>query len=208
MKKLFLILISLSVLSASCNSAVAPTNDSPAPVSTFENEYLKNSLPDGWNAYAVSSNPAAVNITKGKYIIYINTRATQASGVEGGRFAEIAMGAPSADAVVTVQPSPPCGDSKQTKVLDAYSRTDLYVNKLDNKEYCSGPENDKTVWYFSYISKDQGYFIHTWNNRPTNLVITMAYNSKNISDFPTEDSPELSEAFASITEMIGSLELK
>ena len=88
----------------------------------YENDYLKLTIPAGWKATEAPQtnyqgncgsgktdctivptlvpNPGAVNITKGNYILYINTQAGHASGVEGGRFSEIAYGAPSVTATL------------------------------------------------------------------------------------------------------------
>jgi hypothetical protein len=126
----------------------------------LENQYLKISLVKGWSAKEVSNIPGAVNITKGKYILYLSTRTSQASGVEGGRFAEIAMGAKSADAVCVEQPAPPCGTEKETNISQKILRSDLFVSSKEKNEYCRTPTNGKNVWYFSYVSysKSGGYF--------------------------------------------------
>ncbi len=88
---------------------------------TFENDYMKLSAPSGWKISPVNKtsnvgtcvnktnctyktktevDPSAVNITKGNYILYINTRAKQTSGIIGGRLGEILIGAPSFGAVI------------------------------------------------------------------------------------------------------------
>ncbi|HEY6330055.1 MAG TPA: hypothetical protein VI756_12020, partial [Blastocatellia bacterium] len=62
----------------------------------YETDYLKVSVPAGWTAKEATPrhqpDPAAVNIVKGKYILYIDVHTGQASGTPGGRFAEVAMG--------------------------------------------------------------------------------------------------------------------
>src|SRR3989338_1264331 len=121
MKKLAFLVLGLSLFADSCNKnnqpqSLSPTPTPPAPTETYENSYIKVNTFSGWTASSPKSNPRAVNIIKGKYILYINTAASQASGVIGGRFSEIAMGAPSADAVVLVHPTEPCG-AKETIVF-------------------------------------------------------------------------------------------
>ena len=187
----------------------------------YENQYMKVTVPGGWKAaeavktvyngsVAVKSpNPAAVNITKGNYTLYINTQASQASGAEGGRFAEIAMGAPSADAVVTEQPSPPCGTSENHPAILDHPRVDLYVSSKDKTDYCNVPTNGKTVWYFSYITNSSnGYFNYYKNDTPPGFVITMAYNSKTVNSFPVKGSMELNQALDDMTTIIKSLDIK
>jgi hypothetical protein len=178
----------------------------------YETDYLKMSIPAGWAAKEAAPHsqpdPAAVNIMKGKYILYIDVHTGQASGTPGGRFAEIAMGAPSADAVVPVQPSPPCGHS-ETHVAGPYKRVDLFVSGQDKSEFCGAPSNGRTVWYFSYVTDSTGgYFNYYKLDEPPGLVATMAYNSKDLNSLPVKGSPGLARALAEMTGMIKSLEIK
>src|SRR6185436_13015681 len=136
MKKLLALSFGIVLIAAACNKP-APVSNTPNPTpatqgSVYENSSMKITVVDGWSAKAVTSNQAAVNITKGKYILYIRTNASQASGVEGGRFAEIGMGAPSVDAVVTMQPSEPCGYKETTEAFDIYKRVDIFVDAKVN----------------------------------------------------------------------------
>ena len=166
-------------------------------------------VPSDWTASQAAQNAAAVNITKGNYILYINVNATQASGVTGGRFAEIAQGAPSADAVVTIQPSPPCGTQEKTSAFDKYSRVDLYVSASDKKDYCAVPTNASTVWYFSYLTdQNNGYFNYYQADQPPGLVVTMAYNLKDVNSLPVKGSSDLNTAFSDMTSIAKSLVIK
>lgn len=177
----------------------------------YENQHMKIVLQPGWTAKKAGRNPAAVNITKGNYILYINTQATQASGVEGGRFSEIAMGAPSADAVVTEQPSPPCGKQESSPAFDRHTRSDLYVSKADigSQSWCNAPSSGETVWYFSYITDEAGGFFNFYvpgQNRA--FVATMAYKSKDVNRLPVKGQTLLNSTLAEMTAMMKSLEIK
>ena len=163
-------------------------------------------------------NPAAVNITKGNYILYINTQASQASGVEGGRFSEIAMGAPSAEAVVTDWPNE-CGTSEIHPTLVAnHPRVDLYVGPQDERSWCKVPAGGKTAWFFSYITADNdkgsdgrpyfNYYEHISPEGGMGYVITMAYDSKDINSLPVKGSASLDVALSEMTDIISTLELK
>jgi hypothetical protein len=177
----------------------------------YENQYMKVVLPPGWSATRPRRFPAAVNITKGNYILYINTQASQASGVEGGRFAEIAMGAPSVDAVVKEYPSPPCGTQESKPISAPYTREDLYASKAGSKsqEWCNAPSSGATVWYFSYITDAAGgYFNFYVPGQNRALVVTMAYRSKNVDSLPVKGSPELVSALSEMTSMVNSLKIK
>src|SRR5215471_10810330 len=186
----FLLLAGFSQGSAQQPSKAQANNQNKV----YENQYMKLVLQPGWTATRPRRIPAAVNITKGNYILYINTQASQASGVEGGRFSEIGMGAPSVDAVVTTQPSPPCGTAESTPVFHPHTRVDLYVSKADAKsqDWCNAPSSGATVWYFSYITDAAGGFFNFYvpgQNRA--LVVTMAYRSKIVDSLPIKGSPEL-----------------
>ncbi|HEV3041929.1 MAG TPA: hypothetical protein VHA33_29475 [Candidatus Angelobacter sp.] len=177
----------------------------------YENQYLKVVLLPGWTAKKARRTPAAVNISKGNYILYLNTQASQASGVEGGRFAEIAMGAPSADAVVTEYPSPPCGKAESRPALDPHTRVDLYVSKAESKSHtwCNAPSSGATVWYFSYITDAAGgYFNFYVPGQNRALVVTTAYRSKNVNSLPFKGSTELDSMLSEMTSIMNSLKIK
>lgn len=177
----------------------------------YENQYMKVVLPPGWTAKKSGRIPTAVNITKGNYILYISTQASQASGVEGGRFDEIAMGAPSADAVVTQYPTPPCGKAESSPASDGHTRIDLYVNKADSKsqDWCNAPLSGATVWYFSYITDAAGgYFNYYVPGQNRGLVVTMAYRSKDVNRLPLKGSTKLNSMLSEMTSIVSSLTIK
>src|SRR5260370_7560942 len=210
MKK-FTILCGLNfLLLAGCSQGAAQQQSKPQQNdqnTVYENQYMKIVLLPGWTATRPRRIPAAVNITKGNYILYINTQASQASGVEGGRFAEIAMGAPSVDAVVTLHPSPPCGTQESTPVLAPYTRNDLYVSKANSKpqDWCNAPSSGATVWYFSYITDAAGgYFNYYVPGQNRALVVTMAYRSKNVISFPCKATTDLTSVLSTIPSLANS----
>lgn len=196
----------------------------------YQNQYFKITVPSDWTVSSATQttyisqcrsksdctmtkqaieNPAAANLTKGKYILYINGSTQQASGVIGGRFAEVAMGAPSADAVVTQEPSE-CGERVMTNdLVNGYPRVDFYVGPKDKTLVCQAP-SDKTVWFFSVITDKRGGFFNYDLKRTdmTGYVITMAYNSKNVNDLPVKGSPELNSMLDEMTSILKTLQFK
>ena len=214
MKKFAVLCGLIFLLLAECCQGTAqqqPGTQQNKQNTVYENQYMKVVLRPGWTARKAGRNRAAVNITKGNYVLYINTQATQASGVEGGRFAEIAMGAPSADAVVTVYPSPPCGNAESSPAFDRHTRTDLYVSKVDSKsqDWCNAPSSSVTVWYFSYITDTAGgYFNFYVPGQNRALVVTMAYRSKNVDSLPVKGSTELNSMLSEMTAIVSSLRVK
>lgn len=221
---------------SSSSSAAVPLGQQNKQGQVYESQYLKITVPAGWvvteptrtvqdQSYdkntgkttligpPVVEKTGAVNIEKGNYILYINTQASQASGVTGGRFAEIAMGAPSADAVVIDQPNE-CGTSEVNPGLaNGHPRADLYISAKDKQQWCTVPSNGQTVWFFSYIADQtyggKGYFnYYTKGQGPTGYVITMAYNSKDVNKLPVKGSKELNQALNDMTNIIKTLEIK
>lgn len=235
MKKTFLLSLTLVFLAAGCNASQPANPETPIPPTTavtssstsaaqntvYENDFMKITIPQGWqaaegvkqetdnNGTHYISDPSTVNITSGNYILYINTQASQASGADGGRFAEIAMGAPSADVVVPQQPSPPCGSEMKSPGIPGFSRVDLYVSSKDKSDFCVIPTNGKTVWYFSYFTDSNGgYFNDYQPGTNPGLVITLAYNSKDVNSFPVQGSQELSTMLSQMTNIVKTLEIK
>lgn len=205
-------LIFLLLAECSPGAAQQPSNaQQKRQNAVYENQYMKVVLAPGWTAKRPRRTPGAVNIAKGNYILYINTQASQASGVEGGRFAEIAQGAPSADAVITEYPTPPCGKGESKPAFDGHTRVDLYVSKDDAKSqaWCNAPSSGATVWYFSYITDTAGGFFNFYvpgQNRA--LVVTMAYRAKSVDSLPIKGSTELDSMLSEMTAIVNSLRIK
>jgi hypothetical protein len=217
MKTLTVLCGLIFVLLAECGKGAGAAQQPSSPQQdnqnkVYENQYLRIVLLPGWTAKSPRRHPGAVNIAKGNYILYINTQASQASGVEGGRLDEIAMGAPSADAVVTTWPSPPCGKAESKPARDRHTRVDMYVSKADSKsqEWCSAPSSGATVWYFSYITDTAGggYFNFYVPGQNRALVVTMAFSSKDVNSLPVKGSSELDSMLSEMTSIVNSLKVK
>ncbi len=204
------------VVDGSTNTTTTPTTKA----SVYSNSLLSVNIPAGWTATEAPSDVnsksdgteppsgAKVNITKGKWILYINVDASQASGVEGGRFAEIGMGAPSVDAVVQDEPNE-CGKTTKTAAFVDYSRVDYTMNASDKTEWCVAPTNGKTVWFFSYLtSPGNGFFNDYVLGQNPGLVVTMAYNGTVVNDFPIAGSAELTAALKEMTDIASTLKVK
>jgi hypothetical protein len=93
--------------------------------------------------------------------------------------------------------------------VGSYERVDLYVSGKDKSEFCRAPTNGRTVWYFSYLTdRHGGYFNYYKPDEPPGLVVTMAYNSKDVNSFPAKGSQELTRALADMTGIVKTLEIK
>jgi len=148
-----------------------------------------------------------VNITKDNYILYINPFFQQASGVQGGRFSDISSGAPSSDAVLKTQPANPCGtyDSTSIRTLKEY---DYYISTTETNTNCNKPTDSGSRWYFSYATKDSGYITYYQSDETHGYVITMSYNSRDITKLPKKTDAQLTDMLNQMREIIKTLELK
>ncbi len=198
----------------------------------YENRYVKVMIPTGWAAKEASQvidynncatkqncspsiktgpNPAAVNITKGKYILYVNTRASQASGVEGGRFEEFAGGAPSVDALIVDHPGGPCGTPTTATVTvngQTMNRVDYYISSDEQNGTCRKIASKKPVWYFSVVGGGINYYNIPHLTGPDGWVVTMAYDSKDPKSFPAQNDPSLETALSEMSGILKTLTIK
>ena len=172
-------------------------------------------VPATWSVNEL--NTGAVNISKEGYILYINPDISQASGVEGGRFSEIAQGSPSADLVIKNWPDDPCGTAEKSSINTKLKRTDYFVNKnnVGVSSNCNAPANG-SAWYFSYVTTpDAGYFASKKEftgssayNGLDQFVITMSYKTSDVNNLPKEDSEARENALDEMSAMLTSLKLK
>ena len=199
----------------------------------YQNQYLKITVPSSWiltevtqtiqnEKYdwttqrsvpigaPVTKKTGAINLTKGNYILYINPRVTQASGIEGGRFEEYAGGSPSVGAVVVEHPGGPCGTSEKSMLSlnsTTTSRTDFYIGSGDKTETCATTTNGETVWYFSDVGEGINYYNFPNDPTPVGWVVTMAYNSSIINSLPTKNSTELNQMLSEMTNILKTLKI-
>jgi len=188
-------------------TVASPTSSASPASTTFRNQYLTVSVPSGWSAVQVAGSLASVNITKDGYVLYINAKAYQASGVNGGRFAEIAQGAPSADAVIKSWPSSPCSAPVLSDLANSglfSRRADLYVGSGASSN-CNTP-SASAVWYFSYLTGASGsYFNYYVTGQNPALVVTMSYQANAIDALPKKGDAGLARALTEMTDIAGSL---
>ena len=195
----------------------------------YENDKLSVTIPAGWTAVegttdvyvgssttpTVTPNPAIVEITNGPWVMHIDVAAEQASGIQGGRFAEIGMGVPSVDAVVLDEPGE-CGRDATVPAYDDFSRVDLMITPADASTGCATPTDGKDHWFFSYITKtnEGGYFNDYVKGQNPGLVITMGHTTKQITDknivngLPEAQSPVLEAALKQMTDIASTLVIK
>jgi len=170
----------------------------------FENNYLKISIPDGWK-YTTPLD-GAINLTKDNYILYINPVFKRSTSQSETRFTEITSGSPSADAVIIMQPSGPCGIFESSSI-NINKRFDYYVNQSETSQNCNKPLNN-SVWYFSYVSDGSGFFNNYKDDPNKNLLITMSYNSRDIKKLPAKGDQKLETMLNEMSDIVKSVEIK
>jgi hypothetical protein len=189
-------------------TATQTTSTSTGIGQVYSNKYMTVTIPPGWVIAPTSSNASAITITKGDYILFINTRTSQASGIQGGRFGEIAGPGASVNAVVTEQPAEPCGISTTSTIETngvAATEIDFYDGPNNVTGPCVAPANGKTVWYFSYITLGDGYFNYFNSPEFVGWVITMSYNSSDINSLPVQGSADLNQALSQMDAILKTL---
>lgn len=170
----------------------------------FKNKYLSIEVPNDWTIHELKN--GSVNIEKNNYILYINPHFQQASGLKGGRFDEIANGAPSADLVTIFHPAEPCSDLVKTSIGD-FTRVNVYVDKNSDSNLCKKPSDNKTHWYFSYYTNGNGYLNYINGQDQYSFVITLSIKVDSVNKLPTPNDPTLSQVWKATDAMINSLKI-
>jgi len=167
-------------------------------------------------------------LRKGKYTLRLCTSCMQASGIEGGRFSEIAgMVQPWYRGDPWALPSP-CGreeTSGASKLLDRvdfwYQRDPAHVFNEDADD-CREPGTTVTVWYGSYFAEHcspgavsgdcDGFFLD--HGRLTGqadigqdqMVFALTYDTTDPNQLPRKGDPELTEVLREATAIVRSVQ--
>jgi hypothetical protein len=152
----------------------------------FDNQYLKIRLSSGWTVAA--SGDQVLKLVRGKYILSIDPIFTHASGIEGGRFSEVAGGKQSIDAVMANVDQPASGfECAQTPadaiaVSQSISLANLYTDssKVDNG--CVFPSSGRPVWFGSVFSGP---------GSESDYAVTLTYATNEVNTLTSKDSVEL-----------------
>jgi hypothetical protein len=157
-------------------------------------------------------------LRKGRYILHLCSSCAQASGIQGGRFSEIA-------ALVQPwarkdEPSPPCGQVEAGNRAGKLNRQDLYYTRPagnappaeSESEMCVIPKTHKTLWYGSFfaqpcIARQQetygcpGFFLqlsllagktaNTQNPVADEMAFGLSYETKNVDALPEKGDQRL-----------------
>ena len=173
----------------------------------YQDDKIRVEAPVGWGlAYYVvpnsNGNHGGVLLHKGKYLLTLCSACGQASGVNGGRFSEIAgLVQPWFRVDAGAIPSP-CGERTMTQVSKELERVDFWYRRdpghvfNEAEDDCREPKTLDAVWYGSYFMERcpdptkgrndtlncGGYFLHhDWltRSRPSGLdemVFALTYD--------------------------------
>jgi|GEM_PF-5132036 hypothetical protein len=180
-----------------------------------KNDYLEIMIPkDGsWNYQ--ESGKGVLDLKKEGYVLHIDPSAAQASGVEGGRFSEIAQGT-AADLVLKMHPAEPCGSLERISINDKLDMTSYYMSPENvGQDFCNTPKDGGTHWYFSFAAtRKSGYFgdlsIFGVDGEPgiRQFVVTVTYEASEIDKLPLKDSPQRLLIMREVKDMLKTLKFK
>lgn len=187
-----------------------PKSSAKPTLASFVNSHFEIKLQPGWVAKGQPT--GVVNITKGDYILYINPRFKQTSGIEGARLDEIITGSPSGDLVTLFHPAVECSNTLNQfeNVSGGWKRYSLYTNSGSNSTFCRRPTDGKTHWYFSFYVRGEPYVTYIDNNHQEygSYVITLSVKRNKVNSLPVKDSTELLTIFEDVNMMLESLKVK
>lgn len=183
---------------------VAIITQTTKPNSTFSNNKMSVTLPQGWSSQELAN--GSVNLLNGDFILFINPNFLQTSGVKGARFDEITQGSPSADLVHVFHPAVECTTPIQT-TTQKYKRYDVYTNPNVDSNLCRKTASGETRWYFSYYVKESPYVTYK-SSSDYSYVITVSIRVSQISDLPKKDDAILKERLAEIDTIVDSIVIK
>lgn len=197
----------------------------------YKDEKIRVQVPASWQVSILrwaNTSRMGAELRKGKYILRLCTGCGQASGMVGGRFAEIALlvqpWAP------TEEPTGPCGTEQRTKVTANIERVDLWFRRdpdhevSDANRFCLQPETTDTVWYGSYFAEEclrvgkhadaecGGYFLHrAWLTRKTSDIDEMAfaltYDTSDLDRLPRRNDLELKKILDEAAAIVHSVRI-
>jgi hypothetical protein len=181
----------------------------------------------------VRREPIGAAFSDGNFAIYLLTHWGQASGIEGGRFNEIAYWVAPWANLEQMEPCIPFVEEATTKVTDALSRVDLY---FDTKKAsaaaladCGNPSIKAVLWYGSYFTQrcpahastlcaDGGFFLyfpslaHT-HDEPQDvdhgqMAFTLTFRTANPDQLPRKGDPSLQVFLNRASKVVAAIRYK
>lgn len=217
----------------------------PVAPEKFENTRMSLTIPTGWT-YGEILNPLyntnctngtncvtdktpyvtlhqGISLKKDNYVINILTNdVSQASGVNGGRFGDIAnfvlnsgLGIDAANCIIS------------HTSMDSAVKNNLYIANgfIDfgssstpdyYSEACGNPAGSKNLWYGSFLhTKNGGYFAQysVVSGKKTDedkdrMIISFHYSTNNINKLPTKSDMDSNKMISQMTDIVDSIKWK
>lgn len=232
------ILIMTMVLLSACTTQQL-TDTQPT---VFEDDRISVAVPDSWTAapqimmatgmQGTIEIPIGETLTKNQYKLYLLTHHGQASGVEGGRFGEVAMYvAPWVDRTDPWACSS-FMEENATPVTKQLSRVDLYFDSTkatpDALAQCGNPTVQGTLWYGSFFtetcpenpplgSECGGYFLNynklsskksAETTSEMQMTYTISYDTMDANILPQKGDTVLEELLQEASAVVESISYK
>lgn len=182
---------------------------------SYKDDKIGVQAPGSWQISILrweNTSPMGAELRKGNYTLRLCTGCGQASGVVGGRFAEIALLVQPWARIE--EPSGPCGTEQRTPVTGALERVDFWFRRNPNQEaddenrFCRQPKTTDTLWYGSYFAERcspdgkraypecGGYFLHPgWLTRKSDdideLAFGLTYHTSDLDRLPRRNDAGL-----------------
>ncbi len=235
-------IIGLALLLAVGLASARPQQRTQVPSKNiFEDDRIAVRIPAGWSVQpateTVTGNrtfqqPIGALLTKGRYKLYLLTHHGQASGITGGRFAEIVeYVSPWMD--MSDSPWLPCPSEIQgteTVANDKLSRIDLYFDTSHAGKKgladCGDPIVRGVLWYGSYFiepcpAKDCGgdfFLSHQAQSGKLSqggstiseeqMTYALTYDTKMPNKLPARSNPELQAVLREVNAIVSSIVYK
>jgi hypothetical protein len=201
---------------------------------TYADDKISVTAPATWSIAIddVNGIPRGVTLHKGKYVLRLCTSCTQASGITGGRFGEIAGLVQPWYRVDPLANPAPCGQQRSTRISEQLNRIDFWFRRDpahlydENADDCRQSKTMATVWYGSYFAENcsyaatgedcGGYFLHlNWLTRqharplPTDeMAFALTYDETDLDQLPHKGDPELNRVLIEATNIVRSVHFK
>lgn len=176
----------------------------------YEDERVKFTYPAGWERKDIADPYLkGVQLTKAQYVFTVVTNYVQASGVEGGRFSEIAAQVAPWLAQNDVMSCVENLSNEPKTVKDSIQLHNLYFTpsgaSVEARAQCGDPTIRGVLWYGSYFS-DNGYFIGKPENKQIIAGIYYAVDSAN--KLPYKGDSNLQHVLEETSEMVKGMQIK
>lgn len=176
----------------------------------YEDDRIKLGYPAGWERKDIDdAQLKGVQLTKAQYVFTVISNFVQASGVEGGKFSEIAaqvapwISANDAMSCITHLNTEDREVARGVKLHNLYFAPSSASSEV--KSQCGKPTIGGVLWYGSYFA-DNGYFIG--NPGTGEIIAAISYAVKSADQVPYKGDSNLQHILEEASTMIKEMQIK